>query len=72
MKKVYIAPQAEVECCMAEVMQIALQSVGEKGNVQIPNSNEFYSDTNWKFGGDGNSTDNPDAKSGNLWDGWDD
>lgn len=66
MKKIYMVPMAEVECCLAEVMQLPLNSVGQTGHVTDQD------DTNWQFDSDGNSTDNPDAKSGNLWDGWDD
>ena len=65
MKKIYLKPEIE-EIISEKFMQIPLQSVGKTGNVT------GESDTNWEFGGDGSSTDTPDAKSGNLWDAWDD
>ena len=73
MKKNYIAPKTEIECCFAEVMQLPLHSVGQKGHV-IPDGDRLTPDTpvRWDFGGDGSKTDDPDAKSGNLWDNWDD
>ena len=64
MKKIYIAPNAEIECCIAEVMQLPLNSVGQSGSVT------GQTDTNWDFDGDGKSTDDPDAKKFNLWDDW--
>ena len=64
MKKTYIAPKAEIECCFAEVMQLPLNSVGQSGSVT------GQTDTNWDFDGDGKSTDDPDAKKFNLWDDW--
>lgn len=66
MKKIYIVPMTEVECCLAEVMQLPLNSVGQTGHVT------GQSDTNWLFESDGDADDTPDAKSGNLWDAWDD
>lgn len=74
MKKVYIAPHTEIECCFAEVMQLPLNSVGQKGHVDVTGDIRIDPNTpiGWGFGGDGSSTDDPDAKSGNLWDGWDD
>ncbi len=65
MKKIYIAPNAEIECCIAEVMQLPLNSVGQSGSVT------GQTDTNWDFDDDGKSTDDPDAKKFNLWDDWD-
>ena len=64
MKKTYIAPKATIECRFAEVMQLPLNSVGQSGSVTDQD------DTNWEFGGDGSSTDTPDAKKFNLWDDW--
>ena len=65
MKKIYVKPEAEVECTFAELMQLPLNSVGKTGSVT------GETDTNWEFGGDGSETDNPDAKKFNLWDDWD-
>ena len=67
MKKMYIKPEIE-EMISEDLMQQKpiLASVGKTGSV--PNED----DTDWRFGGDGSETDNPDAKGGNLWDGWDD
>ncbi len=66
MRKIYVRPETEVECTFAELMQLPLNSVGQTGKVT------GETDTDWQMEGDGKSTDNPDAKSGNLWDGWDD
>ena len=66
MKKIYVRPETEVECTFAEVMQLPLNSVGQTATVTDQD------DTNWQFEGDGKSTDTPDAKADNLWDGWDD
>ena len=66
MKKTYIAPKAEIECCFAEVMQLPLNSVGQSGKVTETDQTV----TNWDFDGDGKSTDDPDAKKFNLWDDW--
>ena len=66
MKKMYIVPNTEVACCFAEVMQLPLNSVGQSGKVT------GETDTDWQFEGNGTSTDTPDAKSGDLWDTWDD
>ena len=41
-----------------------LNSVGQGGSVT------GQDDTNWEFGGDGNSGHDPDAKKFNLWDDW--
>jgi len=66
MKKIYVRPETEVECTFAEVMQLPLNSVGQTATVTDQD------DTNWLFESDGDADDTPDAKSGNLWDGWDD
>ena len=73
MKKIYIAPNTEIECCFAEVMQLPLHSVGQKGHID-PSDPRISGDTpiGWNFGGDGGKDDDPDAKGGGLWDGWDD
>ncbi len=64
MKKTYIAPEAHIECRFAEVMQLPVESVGQKGSVS------GQTDTNWEFGGTPNEEDgplNPTAKKG-FWD----
>ena len=66
MKKIYVRPEAEVACTFAELMELPLNSVGLSGKVT------GEEDTDWQFESDGKSTDNPDAKAGNLWEGWDD
>ena len=74
MKKVYIAPYTEIECCLSEeIMQFALNSFGQGGHI-IPDDRIDPNDPiGWDFGGDGGKDDDPDAKGGsNLWDGWDD
>ncbi len=72
MKKVYIVPNTEIECCFAEVMQLPLHSVGQKGHV-IDKNDIVFDDSKWDFFGDGSKGDNPDAKDNNLWDNtWDD
>ena len=66
MKKIYIAPNAEIECCFAEVMQLPLTSIGQSGKVTEPDQTV----TNWDFDGDGTRTDDPDAKASSIWDDW--
>lgn len=71
MKNKYFAPLAEVVALGEELMQVPLESVGESGRVEDSTGAEVDG-TNWKFGGNGRGGDTPDAKSGNLWDNWDD
>ncbi len=72
MKKVYIAPYTEIECCFAEVMQLPLHSVGMGGHINPDDRIDQNTPIGWDFGGDGGKDDDPDAKGGGLWDGWDD
>ena len=61
MKKTYIAPEAHIECRFAEVMQLPVESVGQKGSVKN------QTDTDWDFGGDAEGEITPTAKKG-FWD----
>ena len=68
MKKYYIKPEIEAIIFEKLLQQIPSDSVGIKGGVT------GESDTKWDFGGDAEENLNltPTAKSGNLWDAWDD
>lgn len=72
MKKKYIVPNTEIECCFAEVMQFALNSFGMGGHINPDDRIDPDTPIGWDFGGDGGKDDDPDAKSGGLWDAWDD
>lgn len=65
MKKIYVRPEIE-EVVLEDVMQIPVESVGQKGSV------EGQTDTDWDFGGNAEGDITPTAKDNNLWDGWDD
>ena len=66
MKKYYIKPEIEEIIFEKLLQQIPSDSVGIKGGVT------GESDTQWDFGGDAEGNLTPTAKSGNLWDAWDD
>ena len=70
-KQIYISPFVEVIPFAPEVMDILLKSVKLKGDVERLDGSTVIG-TDWGFGGDSQEEDTPDAKSGNLWDGWDD
>jgi len=67
MKKIYIAPQIETTFYEPILMETATKLSGT-----------VYDDNGNNVGGitfnddDSDPSENPDAKSGNLWDGWDD
>lgn len=65
MKKIYVRPEIE-EVVLEDVMQIPVESVGQKGSV------EGQTDTDWDFGGNAEGDITPTAKDNNLWDGWED
>ena len=65
MKKIYQTPQISKVIYSENLMEgeILIQSVGMKGSVT------GETDTNWQFGKDGKTGDDPDAKtSGRFWD----
>jgi len=66
MKKYYIKPEIEAIIFEKLLQQIPSDSVGIKGGVT------GEGDTQWDFGGDAEGNLTPTAKSGNLWDAWDD
>lgn len=64
MKREYFRPHIEI--IVTESLLDNVQSYGQKGSVTD------QTDTDWGFGGDGNSGDTPDAKGNNIWDEEDD
>lgn len=65
MKKIYQTPQISKVIYSENLMEgeILIQSVGMKGSVT------GQTDTDWQFGNDGTTGDDPDAKtSGRFWD----
>lgn len=71
MKKIYIIPLIEQVPFSPEVLAPQLISTKLKGSVETA-AGASVEGTAWGFGGDSQEDDTPDAKSGNLWDGWDD
>ena len=67
MKKNYIAPQTETTFYEPILMETATKLTGTVYDENNKNVGEI--DFDWSSSSE---TDNPDAKSGNLWDSWDD
>lgn len=66
MKKNYIAPQIETTFYEPILMETATKLSG----TVYDGSGNNVGEIDW--GGSSDPGDDPDAKAGNLWDGWDD
>ena len=66
MKKIYIAPQIETTFYEPILMEVATNLTGTVYDESGKNVGEI------DFFGTSDADDTPDAKAGNLWDGWDD